>query len=144
MTGLDILTECRGISHILARNATSGPQSLTSLDITRLAILIDRAANEIDRLRGRKDQAYEERNRVVALLSTLYPSGVAKTDIEGWNPEWHRCVYIDFPWGQASWHFHDGQAHLFAHLPLYEGEYDGHTTEEKYAAIERAVGEIER
>ena len=57
-------------------------------------------------------KAYEERNRVVALLATIFPSGLKDTNIPGWDPEWHGCVYIDFPWGQASWHFHDNHRHL--------------------------------
>lgn len=94
---------------------------------------------EIARLREGKDQAYEERNRLVALLAGMFPSGRSVTDIPGWSPDWHGCVYIEFPWGQASWHFHDSQAHLFEHLPTYTGAWDGHTTEDKYAAIARAA-----
>ncbi len=86
-----------------------------------------------------KDGAYLERNRLVALLSTLFPSGKKRTAIEGWSEDWHGCVYIDFPWGQASWHYHDSHAHLFAHLPEYAGNWNGHTTEEKYAAIDSAI-----
>lgn len=81
------------------------------------------------------DAAYTERNRLVALLASMFPSAVCKTAIEGWDPAWHNCVFIDFPWGQASWHFHDSDAHLFEHLPQAEVKWDGHTTEEKYEAI---------
>lgn len=91
---------------------------------------------EIERLRESKDAAYEERNRLVALLASMFPSGIKQTDIPGWDAEWHGCVYIDFPWGQASWHFHDSQSFLFDHLPPYSGEWDGHTTEQKYQNIE--------
>jgi hypothetical protein len=107
----------------------------------RAAVLADRAEREkgAEQLKAEKDGAYLERNRLVALLATLYPSGIKRTAIEGWSDDWHGCVYIDFPWGQASWHYHDSQAHLFAHLPPYKGEWDGHTTEQKYAAIEQAA-----
>ncbi|MGI9297788.1 MAG: hypothetical protein ACR2QC_07810 [Gammaproteobacteria bacterium] len=83
-------------------------------------------------LQRRKDEAYHERNKVVAVLARLFPSGVAKTNIEDWSPEWHSCVYIDLPTGQVSWHFHDSQTYLFEGLPAYQGKWDGHTTEEKY------------
>ena len=84
-----------------------------------------------------KDGAYAERNILVALLAMIYPSGIAKTAIEGWEPEWHNCVYIDFPWGQqGAWHYHDKEAHLFKDIPQYEGKWDGHTTEQKYNGIE--------
>ncbi len=82
-----------------------------------------------------EDTAYYERNAVVAFLAKLFPSGTKRTVIPGWEPEWHGCVYIDLPGGQASWHYHDRDAHLFADLPIYPGEWDGHTTEEKYASM---------
>jgi hypothetical protein len=98
-------------------------------------VLIDTAADRIEALEAARDGAYTERNRLVALLASIYPSGVKKTAIPGWDEAWHGCVYIDLPVGQASWHFHDSEAHLFAHLPSYEGEWDGHTTEEKYERL---------
>lgn len=88
-----------------------------------------------DQLDRSADGAYKERNVLVALLSKLYPSGRKKTAIPGWDEAWHGCVYIDFPWGQASWHFHERDAYLFEHLPPYLGEWDGHTTAEKYSQI---------
>lgn len=89
---------------------------------------------------ARKDAAYEERNRVVALLAALLPSVRTRTAIEGWSEDWHGCVYITLPDGsQASWHFHDSQAHLFAHVPEGQATWDGHTTPEKYERIERCA-----
>jgi hypothetical protein len=83
----------------------------------------------------RKDGAYEERNKVVAALAKVFPSGIARTAIEGWSEDWHGCVYIDLPTGQVSWHFHDSQEHLFAGLPPYTKEWDGHDTPEKYRRL---------
>lgn len=83
--------------------------------------------------------AYRERNQLVALLSTLFPSGKAKTAIEGWDEAWHGCVYIEFPWGQASWHYHTDDEWMFSHLPPYTKTWDGHTTEAKYTAIAAAI-----
>ena len=90
-------------------------------------------------LEARKDAAYLERNQLVSLLSKLFPSGIKRTAIEGWSDDWHGCVYIDLPTGQASWHYHDSQAYLFAHLPPYAGEWDGHDTEQKYERIANAM-----
>ncbi len=98
------------------------------------------AQQDVEMLQNTKDQGYKERNILVALLARLYPSGIKKTDIEGWDEAWHNCVYIDLPCGQASWHYHDNDAWMFAHLPPYLGEYDGHTTEEKYSKILRMIG----
>lgn len=92
------------------------------------------------------DQAYEERNKLVAALARLFPSGVRKTAIEGWDPAWHGCVFIDLPTGQVSWHFHDREASLFDGLPPYEKPWDGHTTPEKYervAALQSSCSEGE-
>ena len=83
-----------------------------------------------------KDGAYFERNQLVAALTKLYPAGIAKTAIPGWSDDWHGCVYIDLPTGQVSWHFHDSQAALFAHLPPYVGTWDGHDTPEKYRRLD--------
>lgn len=94
-----------------------------------------KARNELVEMEYRKNAAYLERNQVVAALAKCFPSGVARTAIEGWSEDWHGCVYIDLPTGQASWHFHDSHAYLFDGLPQYQGKWDGHTTEEKYARV---------
>lgn len=90
------------------------------------------AGDAIERLQADKDMAYRERNQVVAALASFFPAGIARTEIPGWDPEWHGCVYIDLPSGQVSWHYHDSEAHLFHHLPSYAGQWDGHSTNEKY------------
>lgn len=89
----------------------------------------------IDGLKATIDAAYLERNQVVAALASAFPSGIARTAIPGWDEEWHGCVYIDLPTGQASWHYHESQAHLFAHLSPYTKPWDGHTTDEKYERL---------
>jgi len=96
---------------------------------------LERVRAELAAMRQRKDGAYLERNRVVAALASCFPSGIAQTAIEGWDEEWHGCVYIDLPTGQAAWHYHDSHAYLFAHLPPYTKPWDGHTTEEKYERV---------
>ena len=92
------------------------------------------------------DDAYQERNRVVAALAELsirlgYRAGVTRTDIPDWDEAWHNCVYIDLPTGQVSWHFHDSDRQLFESLPDYPGIYDGHTSDEKYLRLERLCSE---
>jgi hypothetical protein len=87
------------------------------------------------KLEEQKDAAYEERNQLVAWLARCFPSGTKKTEIPGWDPEWHNCVYIDLPTGQVSWHYHDSEAWLFLGLPAYTGVWDGHSTEQKYERL---------
>jgi len=87
------------------------------------------------RVVAERDGAYHERNQVVAALSKLFPAGVTRTDIPGWDTAWHGCVFIDLPTGQVSWHFHDREAALFSHLPAYTKAWDGHDTQTKYERV---------
>jgi len=84
-----------------------------------------------------KHQAYRERNRLVAFLAKCYPAGLAVTKIEGWDAEWHGCVYVDTPAGQMSWHVHDSELQQFNFLGAYTKPWDRHTTEEKYDRLTR-------
>lgn len=120
------------IETIIAKNLTITDQRLMDGVI---GAVLDAVAAE----REAANNAYRERNQLVALLSTLFSSGKAKTAIEGWDEAWHGCVYIDFPWGQASWHYHINDEWMFEHLPPYMKEWDGHTTEAKYAEIAKAI-----
>jgi len=97
---------------------------------------------EVERLRAAKAVAYDERSRLVAALARLFPSGVQRTEIGDVDGEWHGCVYIDLPTGQASWHFQGDQARYFDDLPHYEASWDGHTTEEKYERLAAAMAAI--
>ena len=89
-----------------------------------------------------KNAVYHERNQLVRLLASIYPSGTRDTDIVGWESEWHGCVYIDLPTGQVSWHYHDSEAELFTHLPSYKKEWDGHTTEQKYERVNKLAEQV--
>lgn len=85
--------------------------------------------------RAAKDEAYLQRNHLVAALAHIFPSGIGRTAIEGWHSEWHGCAYIDLPTGQISYHYHDSHAHLFADLPAYTKEWDGHGKDEVHARL---------
>lgn len=77
------------------------------------------------------DKVYEERNRVIALLSRLFPSKIVLSPEE---KDWH-IIYVDTAQGQLSWHFHDREKHLFEGIPTGEVKWDGHDTDEKYRRI---------
>lgn len=89
-------------------------------------------------MRARKDVAYDERNRMVAVLTKLFPASLERhpeEDLE-WEDDWRWVVYIDSPAGQLSWHIHDRQVPMFEHLPRFQGrKWDGHTTEDKYKRL---------
>lgn len=98
------------------------------------------------------DQAYHERNMLVAALSRLYPAHLA-IDHEaecGWQTV--VCVHIrtrrmipiqgGMPLdedSQAAWHIPDRERDLFAHLPMQDNDWDGHTTPEKYHRLRRLI-----
>ena len=112
------------------QGAAMAAEAIRSLE--RELHLKDQKLAELER---RKDAAYLERNQVVAALAKCFPSGIARTAIEGWSEDWHGCVYIELPTGQASWHFHDSHAPLFDGLPQYDWKWDGHATDEKYRRL---------
>lgn len=87
------------------------------------------ANKRIAELETDKDDAYRQRNYLVAALARLFPSGVRNTNIPGWADDWHGCCFINLPSGQISYHFHDSHRHLFAGLPPYESPWDGHEKE---------------
>lgn len=106
-------------------------------------------AASLDGLEVAKNQAYSERNQLVALLSKLFPASLERhneADKE-WEDDWRWIVFIDFgmrgtEYGQKvpgvlSWHIHDSELSRFDHLPRQKGvhTWDGHTTMEKYVRL---------
>lgn len=80
-----------------------------------------------------KDRAYAERNQLVAALSKVFPSYLAQHPAEDrdWEDDWRTIVFIDLPTGQVSWHIHEAEKPLFAHLETQENRWDGHGEELK-------------
>lgn len=110
------------------------------------------AVKQIEALIKQKDQAYSERNKVVAALAHLldiipeYTVGVAEHDPEDkdWESDWRTILVIKNSKGdQMTWHFHDSEKHLLENLDKIDDyKWDGHTTEEKYNRLLREVGII--
>lgn len=86
-----------------------------------------------------RDDAYKERNRLVAFLARLYPAHLAmhhdSPDASTWDPEWRTVVCVHTPAGQMAWHIHVRELPLFASLHFEANDWDGHTTGEKYARL---------
>lgn len=94
------------------------------------------------------DAVYDERNRCVAAMTAMaqrlgWPAWLGHHEPANdpkWDAEWRNVVYIFVPTGQVSWHIHDRDLPLFAHLdrvPGVDGTWDGHTTEVKYKRLEQ-------
>ena len=116
-------------------NASEAEQEATHADCC-----VDR--EERDALITRVAALYGERDRCVAMLASVFPSSLERhSDADTtWENDWRWIVYVDLPTGQASWHIHDSELPLFAHVPRLQGRvWDGHTTEEKYARLARAA-----
>lgn len=93
---------------------------------------------QLDELHTALDGAYRERAQLLALLAALHPSVIAPApDVD--EPGW-QILYLRIGGKQASWHIAPRDAELFAHVehvPVDDrrAQWDGHTTEEKYAHI---------
>ena len=88
-----------------------------------------------------KDQAYAERNQLVALLAAIFPSWRTTHDPNDTasEPDWRTIIGVALPTGQATWHIHDSEVERFAHVPCRHVPWDGHTTEEKYDRVRAAI-----
>lgn len=110
------------------RLKTGSPYSITNRE--RMRIWIEEALDQaIQDEREAKDEAYRQRNYLVAALARLFHSGIMKTDIPGWSEDWRGCCFIDLPTGQISYHYHDSHAFLFKDMTPYKKEWDGHNKE---------------
>ena len=82
------------------------------------------------------NEVYRERNAVVAALirTNGWPAKITYAhDAFGWA-----IVYADTPVGQVSWHIGPNDLDLFDDVAWAESvEWDGHTTEQKYARLAR-------
>ena len=106
---------------------------------------------EVADLRKSKDEAYEERNRLVAAFARMalrlgWPAGVGEHEErpgEDWEPDWRTLVVVETPWGQASWHLHDSHRHLVQSLPRVTAKWDGHDTPTKYERLDELVRRLD-
>lgn len=86
-------------------------------------------------LKAARDGAYSERNKLVALISKIFPASIEKHEGSDWEDDWRNVVLVQLPTGQVSWHIHDSELPMFAHLATLGNKWDGHTTDEKYDRV---------
>lgn len=99
-------------------------------------------AATIEEERSSRDNAYWERNQLVALVSKLYPSHLARHPDSDttWEDDWRTIICVHSPAGQLTWHIHDNHRKYFEHLnkkseQFADCKWDGHTTQQKYRRI---------
>lgn len=108
------------------------------IPMSETAARIEELTHQVRHLEQTKNFAYGERNKLVALLSKLFPASLERhrEDDKDWEDDWRWIVFIDLPTGQACWHIHDDELPMYDHLKRNEGRvWDGHTTEQKYERI---------
>lgn len=83
--------------------------------------------------------AYTERARLLAYIATWHNAHVGFNDPE--EADWP-LLTIETGQGQMTWHIAPEDAHLLSHIRHTDEEdrgWDGHTTQEKYARLERLI-----
>ncbi|MFF7991742.1 hypothetical protein ACFZDG_18355 [Kitasatospora xanthocidica] len=98
-----------------------------------------RQAARAEQAEADRDGAYRERAHLTAWLATIHPAVITPaTDIDddGWQ-----LLYLTVGGRQLSWHIHPRDAELYAHVEHVpaddpRAQWDGHTTEQKYEAIQ--------
>lgn len=93
------------------------------------------------------DAAYRERAHLVALLAAMTPGAVIAPALDLDEPGWW-IAYLNVGGRQASWHINPRDALLFAaveHVGADDprAQWDGHTTEDKYAWIAAYTAELD-
>lgn len=82
------------------------------------------------------DFVYRERAHLLAHLAAIYPSHLQP---DAAAPDWP-VLYINLPTGQACWHISEHDLDLFHHVRTdVVDTWDGHTTQAKYARLDRAT-----
>lgn len=84
------------------------------------------------------DDAYFDRNQAVMALGRMalklgYRAGLKEDPNE---PDWP-VLMIDLPTGQVGWHL--PRKEIVGQWPYYEGEWDGHSLEEKRRRLEEFI-----
>jgi hypothetical protein len=107
---------------------------MTNIELPSQEVLHER----LQQCEAALDTAYRERAHLVAWLATHYSAVITKApDVN--EPSW-QIVYLQAADRQLSWHIAPRDADLYGHVQQVtaddpRAQWDGHTTEEKYALI---------
>jgi hypothetical protein len=126
----------------------------SKVDATRALVeevraLVIGLETDLDKARAEREEAYSQRNLVVALLARLaassgWPVWVSQQAGGSIDDRFQRVVYVMTPEGQLSWHFPEDESANFDGLPTDGPAWDGHTTPEKHDRIMRLITQIDR
>lgn len=93
-----------------------------------------RAVLDVRRAKNLKEDAYTERDAMLAVLSRVFPSHLMQHHDprkDEQNQSWKTVVCIHSPAGQLSWAIPDERMAYFAHLESTENDWDGCTKPER-------------
>ncbi|MGW7359431.1 hypothetical protein ACWGI0_23055 [Streptomyces sp. NPDC054802] len=107
-----------------------------------------KAERRLDEAEAARDGAYRERAHLVALLAAMTTGAVIVPAVDVDEPGW-QIAYLTIGGRQASWHISPADADLFGLVPRVasddpRAQWDGHSTEEKYAHIREQTAELWR
>lgn len=102
--------------------------------------------SEINTLTGERDGAYRERAQLLALLAALTDGAVLTYARDVDEPGW-QLLFLTIGGRQCTWHISPRDADLVGHVERVDiadprAQWDGHTTEEKYAHIAATAAEL--
>ncbi|MFI1723895.1 hypothetical protein [Streptomyces sp. NPDC020489] len=100
---------------------------------------------KIKAVEAERDGAYRERACLIALLAALTPGAVIAPARDVEEPGWW-IVYLNIGGRQASWHIAPRDTDLFAGVEQAgvddpRAQWDGHSTDQKYAWIAEYTAE---
>lgn len=84
------------------------------------------------------NQVYHERDQLVAALTKVFPSHLAIDEtLPRLQQDWRYIVCVHLRTGQATWHIHEDELPLFAHIEneTRSQHWDEHDTAEKYRRL---------
>ncbi|MFF9123194.1 hypothetical protein ACF09J_07830 [Streptomyces sp. NPDC014889] len=107
---------------------------------------VDELLADVSRTQAERDGAYRERAHLVALLAAMTDGAVIAPAPDVDEPGW-QIAYLTIGGRQAAWHISPRDADLVAHIEPVEpddprAQWDGHTTQEKYAHIAAVTAEL--
>jgi hypothetical protein len=95
--------------------------------------------DDLEAMKASLASAYTERAVLLGLLASMYPSHMFEPDDA--QIGFSNALCIHFPWGQGTWHIADHDLRYFGPLETTDGDYDGHSTQDKLDAIALATSD---
>ena len=97
------------------------------------------ATARMEAARRNRQKVLNERQMLISLLSRLWPSHLSEAQRP--NAIAQSVVCIHSPAGQLAWLVSDEELPLFDHLERTAGDWDGHTSADRYARLDVLIND---